>query len=111
MSQDPLTLLEQLEATKRGLKRGEHMNPAVLETFIAILAGAVVSVEPGRMNYKLSSIRDALLARLGKLYGIPRSPLLWDLRITVSQVQDEMLALDEQRVAEQVEELERQWNL
>jgi hypothetical protein len=113
---DPLELLEDIEATKRGLKPGEAMNPAVIESYLAALAHAVVFPDEEapscpHVDYRLSSVRAALLSRLARVYRIPPMTLVYDLTIVVSRLQDERLAEHRRMDDEDIERLERMWQL
>jgi hypothetical protein len=111
VSSDPLAMLEQIEAAKRGLKRGEAMNPACIESYLAVLAQAVVDGTPSTPDYRLSSVRAALLVRLGKCYGIPLRPLVYDLTAVVSKIQDARHSEILRREAEETETLEHMWDM
>ncbi len=102
---DPLTMLEDLEAMKRSLPRGSHMNPNVIDSFLVVLADAIMPGRTGlRMDYRLQSVRAAILGRLAKVYAIPFRTLVWDFTIVVDR---EMLS----REREELQHLEDAYNL
>jgi hypothetical protein len=111
MSTDPLELLLQIEAAKRSLRRGEHLNPACIESFLANLAEAVVDGPPSTLDYRLQSVRAALLVRFGRVYGIPRSVVAFDLDVCINRILDARSEMIERERRDEIDALERQFEL
>jgi hypothetical protein len=111
MTSDPLSLIEQLEAAKRKMPRGSHLNPNVIEAVLAELARAVISPEEvtnPRLDYRPRSVRDAILSRLARLYRISMFSLRFDFTVAMDKVQEEraeMIKADEVEILEGMIEL------
>jgi hypothetical protein len=90
------------------------MNPAVIESYLITLADEIVAPSPvseERPNYRLQSVRAALLVRLGRCYGIPRALLMFDLDVIINKILDERSAQIDQERRDEIAHLEDVWNL